>query len=84
MALMTQKRLATMATSCQDLARGLAHWQNEPETKLKPGHVEKLVNALLNAGNSVEFLLREGRITLDEETPCQTSEDPPTSPSPAS
>lgn len=59
--------LMSFAKDCQFMAAKLAHHQNEAETKLTPQHVEKLVNTLLNAGNSMAKLLTDGKIQTDPE-----------------
>ena len=54
----TDKEMALNAQECQELARLLGDRQNS-ESTLTPRLATRLVNALLNAGNTFAFLLRE-------------------------
>lgn len=71
---MDDKTLIRTALECQQLARALGDRQNS-ESTLAPKMATRLVNCLLNAGNTLEQLIRERAATPAPapETPTEVT-----------
>lgn len=71
-------QMAATAAECQKLARELANHQSADFT-LNPRMTTRIVNALLNAGNTFEFLVRQSQpATPTESVSCPANSTPAT------